>query len=101
MNIHKSKKALRNADKKLFDVRIDVLMSSIVIGALMLYTLLDCIMRKFVSTENIKLMTMKRTKNLCLIFCLFLYLSGTIPLFWKRFMVDLLVDETFKLRIFS
>ena len=90
--IFTNKKALRNADEKLFDVRIDVLMSSIIVVAMVLYTLLDCIMREFESTENIKLKTMKRTKNSCLIFCLLLYLSGTIPLFWKRFMVYL--DET-------
>ena len=74
-------------------------MSSIIVVAMVLYTVLDCVMRKFESTENIKLKTMERTKNSCLIFCLLLYLSGTLPLFWKRFMVDL--DETLTMRIFS
>ena len=99
MLINIVKKALRNADEKLFDVRIDVLMSSIIVVAMVLYTVLDCVMRKFESTEKIKLKTMKKTKNSCLIFCLLLYLSGTLPLFWKRFMVGL--DETSTMSICS
>ena len=59
-----------------------------IVVAMTSYTLLDCIMHKFESTENIKFDTLSRTKTLSLILCLSLYLSGTIPLFWRRFEVD-------------
>ena len=84
-----SNKAVRNTDEKVFDIPIHFLMSSIIVASMILYTLLDCIMYKFESTESISVRILSRTKILSLIFCLFLYLSGVIPLFWKRFEVDL------------
>ena len=87
MNI--SRKAVRNTDDKVFDIQIHLLMSCFIAAEMILYTLLDCIMSKFESIENIQIKTISRTKILSLIFCLLFYLSVVIPLFWKRFEVDL------------
>ena len=89
-HIYKSNTAVRDADKNVFEIQIHVLMSSIIIVATTLLTLLDCILCKFESTENIKSNVVSRRKNSSLIFCVFLYLSLAIPLFWKRFEVDLI-----------
>ena len=70
-------------------------MSSIIVVQVILHTLFDFFLRKFESTEDIDLKILSKRKNLSLFFCLFLYLSFAIPLFWKRFEVGLNETEIF------
>ena len=91
--INISNKAVLNMDEKVFDIQIYFLMSSIIVAAMILNTLLDCIMSKFESTENINIKIISRTKMLSLISCVLLYLSGVLPLFLKRFEVYLNESE--------
>ena len=80
--------AVRNVDEKLFDFPIHVLMSIIILVAMFLYGVLDFSMRKFETTEKINLKMISKTNKPFLIFCLLLYLSCVMPLFWKRFQVN-------------
>ena len=79
-------------------------MSSLIVAAMMLFSVLDCIMRKFVTKETNELQIVSKKKILTLIFCLMLYLSGTMPLFWRSFEVNLNDSEkkyvSFKIRTF-
>ena len=88
MNTNKSNEAVRDADHQFLGIQIHVLMSSLIVVAAALYTLHDCALRKFGSTANIELRSVFRTRKPTLFFCLLLYLSFAIPLFWKRFEVD-------------
>ena len=81
--------AAQNFDDKLFEIPIHVLMSIIIVVAMSLYAMLDCALQKFETTVNINLKMISKIKNSFVIFCLFLYLSCVIPLFWKRFEVNL------------
>ena len=91
--INISNKAVRKTDEKVFDIQIHFLMSSIIVAAVISNTLIDCIMSKFESTENINIKIISRTKMLSLISCVLLYLSGVLPLFLKRFEVNLNESE--------
>ena len=81
--------AAQYVDDKLFEIPIHVLMSIIIVVAMSLYAMLDCAMHKFERTVNINLKMISKIKKSFVIFCLFLYLSCVMPLFWKRFEVNL------------
>ena len=70
-------------------------MSSLIVAEMMFFSVLDCIMCKFVTNETNNFRIVSKKKILTLIFCLILYLSGTMPLFWRSFEVNLNESEKF------
>ena len=89
LNFKHFSEAVRNVDEKLFEIPIHVLMSIIIVVTMFFYTMLDYYMQKFGTTEDINLKMISRIKKSFVICCLLLYLSCVIPLFWKRFEVNL------------
>ena len=82
------KQATRNTRKDLFDVDSNILITTIVAGVIIFYTLCDMALFKFLNnfSENDLLFTSGR-KSRSLMLSVILYLAAAIPLFLHRFEV--------------